>query len=113
MPWKSESYTCVIEGTLGGEAPTIQCLEPLFANIVSAVVVLAAIVVFIAFIIGGFKYLTGGGDPKKVEEARGTLTAAITGMVLIVAAYIILSIISRFTGIELGIFRVVSFPSTF
>ncbi len=42
---------------------------------------------FLFLIFAGFKYLTSAGDPKKLESAKGSLTAAIIGFVLIFVAY--------------------------
>lgn len=83
-------------------------LEEIFRNILAAIGSLAAVVLFIMLVVGGFKWLTSGGDAKKLEQARGTLTAAFLGLILIIAAYIILRIIGYFTGLDLTIFRVVN-----
>ncbi len=82
-----------------GDAATFQCLEPIFANIVSAILSLAGVGLFIMLLVGGFGFLFSGGDPKKLEQSRGTLSNAVMGLVVIVAAYLILRIISAFTGI--------------
>lgn len=82
-----------------GDAATFQCLEPIFANIISAAVSLGVAALFIMFLVGGFSFLFSGGDPKKLEQARGTLSNAIVGLVIIVAAYLVLRIISSFTGV--------------
>lgn len=85
---------------LDPQVATIQGFECVFRNVVSVVTVLAGLALFIMLLMGGLKYLTSGGDPKAQEQAKNTLTYAILGMVLIVAAYLILNFISTFTGIE-------------
>jgi len=86
---------CVVE-----EAATFQCLEPIFANIIGAILSLSGVALFIMFLVGGFGFLFSSGDPKKLEQARGTLSNAVMGLVIIVAAFLILRIISVFTGID-------------
>jgi hypothetical protein len=49
-------------------------------------------------IIAGYKFITSEGDPKKVAEARSTLSLAIAGVVLLALALAILFIISQVTG---------------
>lgn len=93
-----------------GDVAQIKCLEPLFASVVSVVTSLAGILFFIMLLIGGFRYLLAGGDPKKIESAKGTLTAAILGLILIVSSYLILRLIEAFTGLDLTTFKVVTFP---
>jgi len=51
-------------------------------------------------IIGSFKLLTSGGDPKAVDAGKQTVTFAIIGLVVAVSAWLILSLVARFTGVE-------------
>ena len=81
-------------------------LEDIFRNLISALASLAAFVLLIMLIFGGFKWLTSSGDAKKLEQARGTITAAILGLLLIVGAYIILRLIEFFTGLPLTTFTI-------
>lgn len=81
-----------------GEPATLEDLEVIFSNILRAAIPFAGIVLFVMLIIGGFQYLTSGGDPKKVASARNTLTFAIIGIVLVALAYLILVVISMITG---------------
>ena len=55
---------------------------------------------------GGFQFITSGGDPKGVEQAKNTLTYAIGGVVLIAAGYLIIQIIQVFTGVPLSEFLI-------
>ena len=81
-------------------------LEGVFSNVVGAVLALAGIILFVMLISGGFKYITSGGDPKGVEEAKKTLTYAIGGMVLLAMAFLILRFIEQFTGAQVTRFRI-------
>ncbi len=75
-------------------------LEFVFENVVTSLLALGGIVLFLMLLSGGFKYLTSGGDPKATETAQKTLTYAIGGMVLLAGSYMILRIISDFTGAD-------------
>jgi len=85
---------------------TIKGFEWIFRNIVTVILYAAALVLFIMLIIGGFSYITSGGDPKKAEAAKNTLTYAIGGMVLLALAFLILLFIQVFTGAPVTVFRV-------
>lgn len=87
-------------------AATIQCLEPIFANVVRALTALLGIALFIMFVIGGYGFLFSGGDQKKLEKARGTLTNAVIGVVVIIVAYLILQTIHLFTGVNVTQFSI-------
>jgi len=93
--------TCLVSGVA-----TFRCLESLFKNVVVALTALVGIALFIMLIIGGYGFLFAGGDQKKLEKARGTLTAAITGVVVIVVAYLILLTIQKFTGVNVTQFTI-------
>lgn len=88
----------------------ISCLEPLFERLVTLAASLAGIIFLIMLIVGGFKYLFASGDPKKTEAAKGTLTAAFLGVILIVTSYIVLVLIKYFTGIDVTIFKIFQEP---
>ncbi|MCS7092755.1 MAG: pilin [Patescibacteria group bacterium] len=81
-------------------APAAQLcqLEYIFANILSYVLGFAGIVLFIYLLIGGFKYITSGGDPQQAGAAKNTITYAIGGLVVIVFSFFIINLIATFTG---------------
>lgn len=82
-------------------------LEGIFSNVVTYLLGIAGIVLFILLIISGFKFVTSGGDPKALEGAKKTLTSAIAGLLIILLSYIVLLLISKITGVDLTVFRVV------
>ena len=93
--------SCAIDGVA-----TIQCLVPLFESLVKAVVSLGGVALFLMLLVGGFNFLFSGGDPKKLEQARGTVTQAIVGIIIMSLAYLILLTIQRFTGVNVTEFSV-------
>jgi len=89
------------------DVATISDLSVLFKNVVGYALGFAGIVLFILLIIGGFKYITSGGDPKAVEGARKTLTSAIAGLIIILLSYLILLLITNITGVDVTNFNIV------
>lgn len=88
----------------------ISDLGPLFQRVVSLVLGFAGIVLFVILVVGGFKYITSGGDPKAIEGAKKTLTYAVAGLVVILVSYLILVLISNVTGVNVTNFSVVATP---
>jgi Type IV secretion system pilin len=88
------------------EPAKISDLSTVFGNVVSAALGLAAIVLFVLLLMGGFKYITSGGDPKAVESAQKTITSAIIGLVLILVSYLILVLITNITGVDVTNFKI-------
>jgi len=92
---------------LSGESPvTLQDLEVVFSRIIEIVLGLAGVVLFLMLIMGGFRFITAGGDPKAIEGAKKTLTYAIGGIVLIALSFLILRFISTFTGVDVTQFKI-------
>lgn len=88
------------------EVATLSDLECVFENVVSVVIGFAGIALFIMLVVGGFKWLTAGGDPKAIEDARKTISYAIGGIALIAISYIFILLIEKITGVTVTQFRV-------
>ncbi len=48
---------------------------------------IAIFITLIMLIFGGFQWMTSGGDSKATQAARGRITSALIGLVLIFVAY--------------------------
>jgi hypothetical protein len=57
-------------------------------------IALGGLAAFIALLIAGFIYLTSVGDPQKMADARGRIIWALAGLVLLLAAWLILNTIN-------------------
>lgn len=80
----------------------------IFSRILNFVAGFAVLAAFIMLVIGGFKFLTSGGDSKAVESARNTITYAIIGLVALVGIWLILKFIEIFTGVPVTKFQIPS-----
>lgn len=89
-----------------GSPASFSDLNTLFETIVSGILSLGGIVLLIMLLLGGFKYITSGGDPKAAEGAKNTITYAIVGLVLLVGSYILLQTIGVITGVDLDTFEI-------
>lgn len=90
------------------EVATIKGFECIFANILNVVVRFAGIALLVMLLMGGFKYMTAGGDPKKTQAAQQTLTYAIIGLIAIIGAWFIFLLIKQFTGVDVLKFRIIT-----
>lgn len=82
-------------------------LADVFRSVIGKLLAFGGIVLLIVLLIGGFKYLTAGSDPKAVESAKKTLSSAIIGIVLVVASYLIISLIQQITGANVTEFNII------
>lgn len=83
----------------------IQALETVFGNILAIATSLAGFAAFVVLIAGGFKWMTSGGDPKKMEAAKGSVTYAFVGLACLILIWFILLFLEQFTGVKLTIFK--------
>lgn len=79
-----------------------------FKNIGSLLTVLVQLVFFVAglafffnLILGGIQWINAGGDQKAMASARGRITSAVIGLIIVVAAYAITIIIGQVFGINI------------
>ena len=61
---------------------------------------LAGLLVLLYLLLGGFQLMTSGGDPKKTQEAKGKITNALIGFVIVFIAYWLVQIVGTILGIE-------------
>lgn len=80
-------------------APTT--LDILITTIVGVLSVIAFIWFTIQFFLGAISIITAGGDKAKMAEARAKITSGIIGLVIVIAAVFIISLIGTVLGIEI------------
>ena len=86
---------------LAGENPGLVFLQLLLHNLIILIFVIAALIFFFMFIAGGIQWMTSGGDKAATEAARGRITAALIGLVIVFLVYAILKLIDVLLGIDL------------
>jgi len=75
-------------------------LNDLIADIINIVSVIVAIIAVIMIIIGGFKYITSGGDSGNVTGAKNTILYAVIGLVIVaLAQFIVKFVLTQATGL--------------
>lgn len=59
------------------------------ANVIKIILGFLGIVAVIIILLGGFKWMTAGGNEDKVGEAKKLIVAGIIGLVIIIASFAI------------------------
>ncbi len=59
------------------------------ANVIKVILGFLGIVAVIIILLGGFKWMTAGGNEDKVGEAKKLIVAGIIGLIIIVASFAI------------------------
>ena len=71
----------------------VQYFQRLIPSLVGLVLVIGSFLLIFILMIGGIQWMTAGGDKAAVEQARGKVTNALVGLVILVCAISIASLI--------------------
>jgi vacuolar-type H+-ATPase subunit I/STV1 len=75
-------------------------LNVLIKNIINIFSVVVGIVAVIMIIVGGFRYITSGGDSGNVTGAKNTILYAIVGLVIVaLAQFIVKFVLNKSTAL--------------
>lgn len=64
------------------------------------VLVVAVLLTFLYFILGGLRWITSGGEKSKVADARNTIISAVVGLLVLTASFAILNLVLPLLGFE-------------
>lgn len=88
---------------LGNPWAGVQSVGIIIAGLINLALVVAVIVFFFFLLFGGIQWITSGGDKESLNKAKGKITAAIIGIVLVFSAWAILNLVKYFFRLgELG-----------
>jgi len=86
---------------LAGENPGEVFLGKLIGGLIDLLLIVAAIATIFLLIIGGIQWIFSGGDKAAIETARGRITAALIGLILVFITWAIILLIEQFLGITI------------
>jgi len=73
----------------------------IISRIIGVMTIIAGIWFIFQFIIGAYGYMTAAGDQQKMSNATKKITSALIGLIVVVAAYAIISLLGRLLGFEI------------
>lgn len=76
-------------------------LNKLFSGVISFLTLVAALWFAIQFIIAGFNWINAGGDKNSATAAFQRMTNAIVGLLIVVAAWVIIGLIGKLIGLDI------------
>ncbi len=88
-------FANVSDGTEG-----LTNISRLISSIIGFMTISAFIWFIFQFLIGGFNWITSGGDKAKLQSARDRITHSIIGLIIVVISVAILSLVGQFFGID-------------
>ena len=82
MLWGGQKNTIQTNTGLGGSDP-----RDMASQVISIVLGFLGIVAVVIILLGGFRWMTAGGNEDRVSEARKLIAAGIIGLVIVLAAF--------------------------
>ena len=92
-----------VEGPLPTGPGGINTIGDLVNRIVQFLIPLAAVILLLVFILGGYDFMMSQGSPEKIKSAQAKLTTGIIGLILLLMAYALVRLISSIFGLGGGI----------
>ncbi|MFH0863763.1 MAG: pilin [Candidatus Gottesmanbacteria bacterium] len=102
LAFKVGQYT--VPDITGTNFPVTTKLGTIVTELLRYLFPIAGLLLFAYLIMGGFSYLTSAGDPKAMEQAKGKVTNAIVGFIIIFVAFWVVQILEFMFGIEGSMF---------
>lgn len=80
---------------------SIDSIVGIISTVIRFILIVAFVAAFIMLLIGGIRWILAGGDEKAVAGARGTITAALIGLVIVLVAYAIIRLVEIFFNVSI------------
>jgi hypothetical protein len=90
-----------LENSVSYENLTAITPRGLFGSAVNLIFVLAGILSFLMLLYGGYLWIVSAGDKEGLNRARSTILHALIGLVITFSAFVIIRLLSGFTGVNL------------
>ena len=78
------------------DPPKIEEIFPVVDSVIEKIVPVAVILCVAMFVVGGYMWMTSGGNPEGKQKAQGTMTWAAIGFIFVFLARAILSLVTNF-----------------
>ena len=77
----------VVGNTIAGGGSTQKDPRTIAANLINVALGFLGIIAVVIVLLGGFKYMTAGGEEEKTTEAKKLIVSGIIGMAIILSAW--------------------------
>jgi NADH:ubiquinone oxidoreductase subunit 6 (subunit J) len=84
----------------------VSFIESLLRALVSIGFIVGGVVFLFIFLMGAIQWISSGSDKSAQEQARGRLTSALVGIIILFALYAIIKVVEYFFGISILLINV-------
>ncbi len=93
--YKAESGLCLPDTPFSGGFAGAKTLPELVLMVLRMLLTLAGVVAIVLVVVGGYQYMTSGGNDEQAEKGKKALTNAVIGLIIVLLAYAIVQIITN------------------
>ena len=84
--WGGKKSTVMANSGLGNQDP-----RAVISNVIRTILGFLGIIAVVIILMGGFKWMTAGGNEETVTQARGNIKNAIIGLVVVFLSFVIVN----------------------
>lgn len=96
-PALGSSLNNILQGGGGGQA----FFSKFLPMAVTLIMIVGSLIFFFILVSGAIQWITSGGDKQALEGARGKITNAVIGIILLFSAFAVVSLLETFFGIKI------------
>lgn len=76
-------------------------LVTLISNFIGLITIIAGLWFLFKIFFSGFQWINAGGDKQTLQTAQKSLTNAVMGLIIVIAAYTLIGIVGLFLGLDI------------
>ncbi len=84
-----------------GKNTGVSFFQQLLPTLIGLMLTVGAIVFFFMILFGAIQWILSGGDKASVEAARGRITQALIGIIVLFSVFAIIKLVENFFGISI------------
>lgn len=73
----------------------------ILSNLISLSFIVGSVIFFAMLVFGAIQWISSGGDKQGLESARGRITNALVGIIILFASFAIVKLIETFFGFKI------------
>ena len=79
---------------------------------ITFIFIVAVVIALFYLLFGAVRWIFSGGDKAAVDSARGTIVAAIVGLVILFLTFLLINVLLAFFNVNIGSITVPTIPTT-
>lgn len=87
-------------------------LSGIIGAIISLFFIVAVVIALFYLLWGSIRWIFSGGDKAAVDTARGTITAAVIGLIVLFLSFLLINVLLAFFNVNIGAITIPTIPTS-